>query len=194
MVNKDYQDQHHTLKYIESEYMPWIHQWAKSYIDRNRNWGQRTNSPTETAHRFLKSFLVVGTGHLLHLHNAIVQMIETKKRQYDERSADSGIRQALKYQGKEWLGDLLLKITIKALDLIGEHGKIARAALANEEGANRPCRETFTHQYGLPCSHRIAKGMEDNSRLALEEVHARWWLWKPRVSHQRLYLILTNSY
>ena len=109
-------------------------------------------------------------------------MLETKERQYNERTADSGLRQLRKYIGKKWLRDLPLKITIKALKLVSEQGKIATAALANEEGANRPCRDVFTHQYGLPCSHRIAKVIEDGSSLALEEIHARWWLQKPRVS------------
>jgi len=75
------------VAYISSEYMPWRHQWAKCYIDRYQNFGQRTNSPTETANQDVKSFLVTATGDLLHLHTAIVQILAKKDREYTHRAA-----------------------------------------------------------------------------------------------------------
>lgn len=45
-------------------------------------------------------------------------------------------------------------------------------------GANaeplRPCRNTFTHQHGLPCSHYIAGVIERGETLKKEEIHTRW--------------------
>jgi hypothetical protein len=64
--------QNHLLQYISKEYMLWREQWACCFIKRYCNFGQRVNSPVETAHKDVKSFLLSGTSDLLHLHNAIL--------------------------------------------------------------------------------------------------------------------------
>lgn len=74
--------QHHILKYISNKYMGFRHQWAKCDIDYYRNFGQRVNSPVETAHKDVKSYLIVGTRDLLHLHTALTQMLKRKERDY----------------------------------------------------------------------------------------------------------------
>jgi hypothetical protein len=50
------------LSYTSKEYMPWREQWAECFIRRYRNFGQRVNSPAETAHKDVKSYLITGTG------------------------------------------------------------------------------------------------------------------------------------
>ncbi|EFY93967.1 transposase [Metarhizium robertsii ARSEF 23] len=79
--------QRHILRYVQKEYVPWRKQWVKCYIDRYRNFGQRVNSPTETAHADVKSHLVTGTGDLLYLHQALVTMIDNKSRSYRQEAA-----------------------------------------------------------------------------------------------------------
>jgi hypothetical protein len=75
--------QNHILHYISKEYMPYREQWARCYIKRYRNFGQRVNSPVETAHKDVKSFLITGTSDLLYLHNAICLMLEKRERDHD---------------------------------------------------------------------------------------------------------------
>ena len=43
--------QRHIFRYIQKEYMLWRKQWAKCYIDRYRNFGQRVNSPNDWQQR-----------------------------------------------------------------------------------------------------------------------------------------------
>ncbi|KAG5946872.1 hypothetical protein E4U59_002660 [Claviceps monticola] len=74
-MEDQYKDQQHTLDYISDEYMPLLHQWAKYEIDQYRNFGQRVNSPTESSHRQLKTFLKSGTGHLHYMHIAITDIL-----------------------------------------------------------------------------------------------------------------------
>jgi hypothetical protein len=78
--------QNHILRYISKEYMPYREQWARCFIKRCRNFGQRVKSPVETAHKDVKSFLITGTSDLLHLHNAICPMLQKKERDYEKSS------------------------------------------------------------------------------------------------------------
>ncbi|EAQ87040.1 hypothetical protein CHGG_08293 [Chaetomium globosum CBS 148.51] len=83
--------QNHILRYISKEYIPYREQWARCFIKRYRNFGQRVNSPVETAHEDVKSFLIAGTSDLLHLHNAI-SLMRQKERDYNEKAAAMQMR------------------------------------------------------------------------------------------------------
>ena len=72
------EEQGHIVAYVMATYMPYRHQWAQCFIKHYRNFGQRVNSPNETAHKALRSFLITGRSHLLTLHNAIVEMNSRK--------------------------------------------------------------------------------------------------------------------
>lgn len=115
-----YIDQVDTLDYIFKVYIPLREEWAECFIRRYRNFGQRVNSPVETAHKDVKSYLLNGTGDLFHLHNALIQMIEKKRRVYEQKSAAQKIQQRHKYAGQQWLGQLTFQIGYTAIDLLAE--------------------------------------------------------------------------
>ncbi|KJZ69123.1 hypothetical protein HIM_11491 [Hirsutella minnesotensis 3608] len=176
------QHQGHIVKYISSEYMPWREQWARCYICRYRNFGQRVNSPVETAHKDIKSYLLTGTGDLLHLHNALLQMIENKDRHYVTEAARQQMRQRQEYLGQQWLGRLNVEISYYGIELLARQHCWATAAMPSASRAAVPlraCTGQFTQQYGLPCAHTILQRLEADSVLAKEDVHPRWWLEKP---------------
>ena len=175
--------QRHILRYIQKEYMPWRKQWVKCYIDRYRNFGQRVNSPTETAHADVKSHLVTGTGDLLYLHQALVTMLDNKSRSYREEAARQIQRQRDQYLKQAWLGKLNLQITYQAIDLIAKQYRFALAALPDqrEPKSLRPCTGNFERQYGLPCSHRIFDCLLNGTPLRRSQIAMRWWLEKPLV-------------
>jgi hypothetical protein len=175
--------QRHILRYIQKEYMPWRKQWVKCYIDRYRNFGQRVNSPTETAHADVKSHLVTGTGDLLYLHQALVTMIDNKSRSYRQEAARQIQRQRDQYLKQAWLGKLNLQITYPAIDLIAKQYRFALAALPDQCDPKplRPCTGIFEHQYGLPCSHRIFDCLMNGTPLRRSQIAMRWWLEKPLV-------------
>ena len=89
------------IGYIISEYLPWGEQFLQYQIKRYRNFGQRTNSPTETAHKDVKSYLIVGTGDLLHLDTAIRQMLVKKKHDYLQEAARQEVKLRRHYVGKD---------------------------------------------------------------------------------------------
>ncbi|KND92041.1 hypothetical protein TOPH_03392 [Tolypocladium ophioglossoides CBS 100239] len=132
------------LLYLQKEYLPWRKQWAKYYIDRYRNFGQKVNSPVKTAHADVKSYLISGTSDLFHLHEALIAMINNKARSYSQEAAKQAQRQRLHLQ-RPWLGKLGQQITYQAVDLLIKQYRYVQAALPNQ--AEPTCHE-FTVGYG----------------------------------------------
>lgn len=178
--------QNHILNYISKEYMPFREQWARCFIKRYRNFGQRVNSPVETAHKDVKSFLVSGTSDLLHLHNAIVLMLTKKERDYEQNAARMQMRQRQRFiQQQHWLGNIPMTVSYVAVDLLAQQHRLAVAAMPSASipfpERLEPCTGCFMQQYALPCAHIILKKLEDGQALCKEDVHPRWWLTKPLV-------------
>jgi hypothetical protein len=172
--------QGHTLRYVSRYWFPWRHEWACCLISQYRNFGQRVNM-AESAHKQFKTYLLNGTATLLRLHESIVQMLRDKERAYREATAQQDISIINKYRNADWLGDLPLLITRRALLLLWEQGKKARAADPRlpEPTPLEPCSGTWYQQHGLPCKHDILAAIEDRLELQKQQVHPRWWLRKP---------------
>jgi hypothetical protein len=169
--------------------MPYREQWAQCFIQRYRNFGQRVNSPCETAHKDVKSFLLTGQGDLTLLHRALEQMLEKKERAYVEKAASMMQRQKVEYLNRPWLGALATQLTYSAVDLLAkQHRKAAAAMLPINPVPLPPCTGNFTQQMALPCAHRIKEvldveneGNGEGIALTKDEIHPRWWLQKPLV-------------
>lgn len=179
------QHQGHIVTYISNEYMPWREQWAACYISRYRNFGQRVNSPVETAHKDVKSYLLTGTSDLLHLHDALTEMIKNKEKSYLQTAAHQEMRQRRIFLGQSsWLGELNVKVTYVAIDLIATQHRLALAAMPSstrESQPLEPCSHRFTQQFGLPCAHVILQRLQARLTLQKRDVLPRWWLEKPLV-------------
>ena len=188
------QRQGHIVTYISNEYMPWREQWAQCFISRYRNFGQRVNSPVETAHKDVKSYLVTGTSDLLHLHDALIQMIENKERSYIQTAAQQQIRQRRLFLGQSsWLGDLNVTVTYQAIDLIAQQHRRAKAAIPSSTRELQPldpCSGRFTGQLGLPCAHTILQRLQAGLKLGKHDVLPRWWLEKPLVRPPLFFLYI----
>lgn len=113
------------------------YEWANCYIKQYRNFGQRANSPTETAHADVKSHLLTERD-LLHLHDALVRMLRTKKERWEQRLAKEAKLPKV-YGNRGWLGKSLLGcITYHAaMLLVKEHRKVL-AAMASDPDKRRP--------------------------------------------------------
>lgn len=181
-LNDTYPLQHRILSYISKEYMAWRLQWAKCYIDNYRNFGQRVNSPTETAYKDVKLFLVTGTGDLLALHQSLEQMLEKKKRDYIQRAADMNMCIRTKFLYREWLRDINTQVSYVAVDLMAHQARLAIAAHHTEKNP-RPkplsvCTGKFTQQFALPYAHQILGRLEADKSIQKQDIHPRWWLEK----------------
>ncbi|KAK4234016.1 hypothetical protein C8A03DRAFT_38227, partial [Achaetomium macrosporum] len=85
-IKRDFAEQEAIIGYLEKQYLPVKEQWAGAWISRVRNFGQRTTSTTESAHRELKSYLVSGKSHLYRLHEVISEMLGAKETTFKERT------------------------------------------------------------------------------------------------------------
>ncbi|KFA77851.1 hypothetical protein S40288_09761 [Stachybotrys chartarum IBT 40288] len=212
-LNKTFgQQQSHIIRYIHKEYLPWKRQWVKCYTDHYRNFGLRVNSPTETAHKDVKSYLVSGFTDLLQLHLSLVQMMERKERDDCQNAGITRQRQRREVVGlgRKWLGNVPLQVTHAAVDIVihkqRQAARALRAELAMEEAAasGRPAPEgedehllppcddihcTTWNQYALPCSHTILEKMRVAEPLSKELFVLRWWLKKPLDMQRPLMLI-----
>ena len=184
------------IDYIESTYMPFREQWAQCFIRHYRNFGQRTNSPNETAHKDIKSYLLNGRGDLLTLIETMVQMLTKKERDYEDKYASMEMRQRIQYIGRDWLGVLPTRISYQAVDLLAFQHRLAQKALVGKLCLS--CCEdddcSFTQQFALPCAHVIKERIEGNKTLELEDVHPRWWLKKPLVGSVYCNSLFTCEY
>jgi hypothetical protein len=186
MIDTFGQHQNHILLYITKQYMPYREQWAECFIRRYRNYGQRVNSPVETAHKDVKSYLITGTGDLLHLHEAIVQMLDRKERDYLVKAAQMLQRQRLLFLNRDWLGELGTQVSYAAIDLLADQHRRAYAALTmplepSVQLSRCPEECFFTQRYALPCAHYIKRSLEVGKPILKEAIHPRWWLDKPLV-------------
>lgn len=171
------------IDYLVSEYLPVADQFLQCRIKRYRNFGQRTNSPTETAHKDIKSYLVTGTGDLLHLHEALVQMLAKKERDYLQTAAKHQVKLRQEYIGRAWLGSLPTQISYAAVDLLAKEHRRAEGAVKGN-ATLPPCEGScyITQQFALPCAHYIAeKVILEGQPLTKDLIHPRWWLDKPLV-------------
>ena len=81
----------------------------------------------------MKSYLIVGTGDLLHLDTAIRQMLVKKKHDYLQEAARQEVKLRRHYVGKDWLGELPTQMSYTAVNLIAWQHRAALAALLGRQ-------------------------------------------------------------
>lgn len=74
-----YSKQRPILVYLEERYIPFIEEFAHPFISRLTNFGHRTASSTESAHRALRNNPVTGTSSLLRVVEMLQPMMAGKK-------------------------------------------------------------------------------------------------------------------
>lgn len=91
-------------------------------------------------------------------------MLEKKKRDYIQRTAEMNMRIQLRFMHREWLRDINTQVSYVAVDLMAHQARLAIAAYFTEKNP-RPkhlsaCTGSFTQQFALPCAHRILERLE----------------------------------
>lgn len=107
--------------------------------------------------------------------------------------AKQALRARHDFLHRPWLGGLPLKVSYKALDLIVQEYRYAKAAMpSNPTSQTRPlapCHPdtcTATIQYSIPCRHDIYTKLAEGERLEPREVHTHWHLQMGLVSPRPL--------
>ena len=182
---EEFPDQEPIIEYLQTTYLPVRHQWANCYIKKYPNFGQRVTSPTESSHKDLKSYLIHGTSSLLRLSQAMEEMIDNKRRTYQQDIARNEMRLRCAYMGREWAGQLPMHISYFAMDMIAKRYRHACAAMptpGRDPQPLLPCTEAFSKQWGLPCSHTILQRLQMREPLDRRDVHSHWHLQRSVVS------------
>ncbi|KAI1095108.1 hypothetical protein F5B19DRAFT_441951 [Rostrohypoxylon terebratum] len=183
------------VRYLLQKYVSVKEEWAACYINRNRNFGVRTTSPTETTHKALKSYILDGNADLLKLQLALEELLELQAEDHELQLSNDILKIRNDWIGRAYLGNLPGQITRKALLLINEQFKLASSLLATKSRP-RPTqidkchciKEGIKAYHGLYCYHDIyerIKITEDNPRitpLTLDEVDQFWHTRKSLVS------------
>ncbi|KAK1712220.1 uncharacterized protein BDZ83DRAFT_757092 [Colletotrichum acutatum] len=194
VLQAEFADQTLALSYVANTYIPLRHQWTQCFISEYEKFDVRTNSPTGTAHKDLKSYIITGHADLYTVFGASDEMLANREKGYVEATAIIESRTRREYPRQPWLGDVTKQVGYKALDLMAYQHRIALTAEPSPGGENppdlQPCRGRFTNQHKLPCSYKILEILKTPGlRLTKYDIHPRWGLEQPLV---RLSILLAE--
>ena len=100
---------------------------------------------------------------------------------FAETQAREAIRAKHEFLNRTYLGSVPTQISYKALQLINEEYKIARASIPNLNRAERPLKPcnkcTAPLQFGIPCRHKILGLIFQIHEISsYGDVHPHWHL------------------
>ncbi|KAK1621428.1 hypothetical protein BDP81DRAFT_362582 [Colletotrichum phormii] len=161
---EEFADQDLALKYITDTYLPLRYQWANCFISQCENFGVRTNSPTETAHKDLKSYVINGNSDLYAVAQAIEEMLRNKARTYRERVAAMESRTRYEYLRRDWLETVSKEVGLKALKTLPLSPLCVGAQRTRTSPTTAPCRPLPPQGQPPPQQHQAGqrRGHLDN--------------------------------
>jgi hypothetical protein len=174
-MKTDFPEQTAILAYFEEQMLPTKEQWAQCHISLLPNFGSRTTSPAETAHKAIKSEIINGNSTIEQLDLVVQRMVNRTEKNFNDESAKQRSAVAFEFLGQKWLGDVPKQVSYKALNLIKKQYLLALPAVPTVKRpfppALRPCTGRHRVQYGLPCSHDIRDRLEEKEPLRKEDCH-----------------------
>ncbi|KAF6814995.1 mutator-like element [Colletotrichum plurivorum] len=164
--------------------MPLRVQWAHCFIRHYRNFGIRVTSGTEASNNNIKGYLLNGLSHLYRLIEVMQDMIGDQERSFIQACAQDEVLASQEYtRGRsEYLGELRMMLSSKALGLIRKQYLVAKKALPTGRNPKPVSLGDCTDdcsvpvEYGIPCCHTIYKKLIDSGSFSKWEVHPRWRL------------------
>jgi len=120
--------------------MPLREQWAYCYTKLYRNFGIIVTSPTESSNFNIKSYLLTSQSSIYGLVKSIKALVKRQLKLILKAEAFEGIKTKEHYLTRTYLGKLAMKITFRALELINEEYKIAKAAFPTLTCAAKPLK------------------------------------------------------
>ncbi|EAQ84764.1 predicted protein [Chaetomium globosum CBS 148.51] len=139
------------------------------------NFGSRTTSPAETAHKEIKSEIINGNSKIEQLELTVQRMVNRTKKRFEDESAKQRSAVAFEFLNKTWLGDIPKQVSYNAHSLIRKRYQMALPAVPTPARPFPPtlrlCTGRHRIQYGLPCSHEIRNALEEQKVLRKEDCH-----------------------
>jgi hypothetical protein len=174
-LKTEFPEQTALITYFQEQMLPTTEQWAQCFISGLPNFGSRTTSPAEVAHKDIKAEIINGNSTIEQLVLAVQRMVSRTEKRFTEESARQQSAVAFELLGQKWLGDVPKQVSYKALALIKKQYLLAQPAVPTAAQpfppSLRPCTGRHRIQYGLPCSHEICDSLEDQKPLRKEDCH-----------------------
>jgi hypothetical protein len=113
----------------------------------------------------------------LKLIKGLREMVINQARGYTNKVAQEVTTIKYEHMNKQYLGDLPMAVSLRALSLITEEKRYAQEAV-DDDKEEWDCDEDCTTwlQYRVPCRHTIFKRLRGQEPLTLQDLHPRWLL------------------
>lgn len=174
-LKADFAEQTAIIAYFQEQMLPTKEQWAQCYISGLPNFGSRTTSLAETAHKEIKSEIINGNSTIEQLELTVQRMVNRTRKRFEDESAKQRSAVAFEFLNKTWLGDIPKQVSYNALSLIRRRYQMALPVVPTPARPFPPtlrlCTGRHRIQYGLPCSHEIRNALEEQKVLRKEDCH-----------------------
>jgi len=179
-LKQEFSNQPAILRYIQKIWMPSREQWATCYTKNYKNYGARATSTTEASNFNIKSYLLNGKSTSFRLFKAAEALAKRQGKAFLETLAREAVNTKQNYLTRTYLGSLPRTVSYKALELINQEYRIAKAAFPTPGRTAielKPCNEcTAPLQDSIPCKHKIYNIIVTKRKLRLWDVNPHWHL------------------
>jgi hypothetical protein len=152
-------------QYVNTTWMPHKERFVACYIDKFPHFGSASTSRVEGNHHVIKSYLRVGTLHLLTLTKRLGFMLANQRVELNAMIEKQRVHKAHRF-GRGCFKDLIYKVSDFIMD------KLLQQLKHVEKGGHeeQPCSARFTKSWGLPCHHYICGYLETEILIFLENI------------------------
>ncbi len=158
-------------QYVNTTWMPHKERFVACYIDEFPHFGSTNTSKVEGNHHVIKSYLRVGTLHILTLTKRLGLTLANQHVELNAANEKQRVNKAHRF-GHSCFKDLIYKVFDFALD------KLLQQLKHVEKGGHEehPCSARFTKSWGLPYHHYICGCLETETLILLQDIHEQWLL------------------
>jgi hypothetical protein len=153
-------------QYVNTTWMPHKERFVACYIKEFPHFGNASTSRVEGNHHIIKSYLRVGTLHLLTLTKRSGLMLANQRVELNAAIEKQKVHKAHRF-GHSCFKDLIYKVSNFALDKLLQQLKHAEKGGHEEQ----PCFVRLTKPWGLPCHHYIRGCLETETSILLQDIH-----------------------
>jgi hypothetical protein len=151
-----------TRQFVNTTWMPHKERFVAYYIDEFPHFGSASTTRVEGNHHIIKSYLLVGTLHLMTLTKRLGLMLANQHVELNVAIEKQRVHKAHQFD-HNYFKDLIYKVSNFNLDKLSATIKHAEKGGHEEQ----PCSARFTKSWGLPCHHYIRGCLETETPILM---------------------------